>query len=178
MIVIVTAPSWAGKTTVVSYILWEEWTKWSKPINFTTRDIRGDEELDDYVFLTKEQFETKKENGDFAETNYYEGNYYWVSRFFERDKNYIAIMENKGRKELEEWLIYHWYEYKKIFILVSREEVEGRMRKRWSSEEAIASRMKTFDQFTPDEGSIIINGNLPLEEVVKEFKDIIEEEGS
>lgn len=42
-----------------------------RPIQYTTRLPRDDSELDTYVFLTKPQFYTKLENGDFIEFTEY-----------------------------------------------------------------------------------------------------------
>jgi guanylate kinase len=58
----------SGKTTLQEELLKRDW---NRPYNFTTRKPRSEEELDEYVFITKEQFFEKMEKGDFLEnTNY------------------------------------------------------------------------------------------------------------
>ena len=77
------APSGAGKTTIVNVILQELQKSYviQKVITYTTRSIRkGEVDGIDYFFITKEEFEAKIQEGFFLEwSNWYE-NYYGSPR--------------------------------------------------------------------------------------------------
>lgn len=78
MIVLV-GPSASGKTATCRFL--EENYNIKKVITHTTRDIREGEKNDvDYHFVSKEQFNKMKENNEFIETVFYNGNYYGTSR--------------------------------------------------------------------------------------------------
>ena len=186
MIVIITAPSWAGKTTLVDHLLKEKGSKWKKPINFTTRQPRGlkasnvdengdyvESERDDYVFLTQSQFLAKRSNGDFAETTDYNGNLYGVSKFFDRNENYLVILEPNGRDELQRFCRNEKLPFRKVFIDISRETAIERMTKRWASKEDIKQRIATHSSFEPDATSLIVDGNGSFEDVLEELKIFI-----
>ena len=72
---IICAPSGTGKTTLIQKLCQE--FPFSFSISCTTRAPRvGEIDGKDYYFLTKEQFEEKKDNGDFAEWACVHDNYY------------------------------------------------------------------------------------------------------
>jgi guanylate kinase len=64
-----------------------------KPLQFTTRKPRDDKELDDYVFLTKEQFIRKLDNGDFIEHIVYNGEYYAITKYFDTSKSNVFVAD-------------------------------------------------------------------------------------
>ena len=183
MIVILTAPSGAGKTTIASLL---HKKGWAKPINFTTRKPRGESaewvdtlgdfapsERDDYVFLTESQYLLKKGNGDFAETTYYNGNYYGVSRFFESRSDYIVILEPNGRDELERWCIANGFPYKKVFIEIDKQTMINHLEKRGESPSFIKERLNDLSFFFPDDTSIVVDGNRSIDDVVKDIEAVI-----
>ncbi len=66
-LVIISAPSGAGKTTIVKHLL-ENGLKLSFSVSATTRPLRGNEtDGEDYFFLTVQQFKNKIENDEFVE---------------------------------------------------------------------------------------------------------------
>ena len=66
-LVILSAPSGAGKTTIVKYLL-DNGLNLAFSISATTRPIRGNEtEGEDYYFLTIQKFKEKVENNEFVE---------------------------------------------------------------------------------------------------------------
>lgn len=77
-IIIVTAPSGAGKTTIVRYLLQRYPAKLSFSVSATTRQPRADEiNGKDYYFLSKDAFHQKIQNNEFVEWEMvYEGKYY------------------------------------------------------------------------------------------------------
>ena len=76
-LIVFSAPSGAGKTTLVRYIL-ETFSEIQFSISATSRKSRGKEkDGKDYYFLSKEEFKTRVKNDDFIEyEEVYGGNYY------------------------------------------------------------------------------------------------------
>jgi len=66
-LVIISAPSGAGKTTIAKHLL-DSGLNLSFSVSATTRPLRGDEkDGTDYYFLTKTDFKTRVENNEFVE---------------------------------------------------------------------------------------------------------------
>ena len=77
---IVSAPSGAGKTTLVSGLIASD-PLVRKSVSFTTRKPRpGEENGRDYHFVTEEEFERMRARGEFLETARVHGNLYGTSR--------------------------------------------------------------------------------------------------
>lgn len=76
-LIIITAPSGAGKTSITKYLL-EKYPVLSFSISATTRKVRGNEtDGIDYYFLPLEEFQTKIKEQSFIEWEMvYEGTYY------------------------------------------------------------------------------------------------------
>jgi guanylate kinase len=76
-IILVTAPSGAGKTSIVKYLL-NKWPVLAFSVSATTRKPRGDEqEGRDYYFISEDDFKDKIHNKEFLEWEMvYEGKYY------------------------------------------------------------------------------------------------------
>ena len=66
-LVIISAPSGAGKTTIVKHLL-ESGLNLSFSVSATTRPLRGTEkDGDDYFYLSVQEFKKKIENDEFVE---------------------------------------------------------------------------------------------------------------
>ena len=79
---IVSAPSGAGKTTLVREVL-KEFTTLSYSVSHTTRPPRGNEKEGlDYFFISPAEFEEKIAGGDWLEWARVHDNYYGTSRSF------------------------------------------------------------------------------------------------
>ncbi len=79
-LIVIAAPSGAGKTSLVRALL-QKISEIKISVSFTTRPPRpGDVEGVDYCFLTKEEFLQKVEHGDFLEYAEVYGHYYGTSR--------------------------------------------------------------------------------------------------
>ncbi|TXG79380.1 MAG: guanylate kinase [Rhodocyclaceae bacterium] len=77
---IVAAPSGAGKTTLVRELLARD-SAVKLSVSFTTRKPRvGERDGVDYHFVTREQFQCMREQGDFLESAEVHGNLYGTSR--------------------------------------------------------------------------------------------------
>lgn len=93
-IIIISGPSGSGKGTVISALP----DIYKKTISFTTRTIRPDIEVEgvDYFFISYEEFNKLKSNGNILEFNYFDGNYYGTSRLQITEliqKGYNAVLD-------------------------------------------------------------------------------------
>lgn len=80
MLVIVSSPSGAGKTTLTRRLL-EEFKDLEFSVSYTTRPMRpGEVEGRDYHFVTPERFEQMVETGEFAEHAFVHSNRYGTAQ--------------------------------------------------------------------------------------------------
>ena len=79
-LIVLSAPSGAGKTTVARHIL-TEFPHCEFSVSATTRTMRsGEEHGKDYFFLTREDFIAKVDNGELVEYEEIFGNFYGTLR--------------------------------------------------------------------------------------------------
>ena len=109
-LIILVGCSASGKDTVMNRLVKEFDVK--PVISYTTRPIRDcEQDGREYHFITEEEFERMKDNGEFIETRVYKtvnGNWYYglpkIGIDLEDDNNYITILDFDGLLELEKWL--------------------------------------------------------------------------
>ena len=109
-ILVLVGCSASGKDTVMNWLVREFEVK--PVISYTTRPIRDcEQDGREYHFVTEEEFERMKNNGEFVETRAYNtvnGNWYYGlpknGIDLEDDNNYITILDFDGLLELEIWL--------------------------------------------------------------------------
>ena len=101
-IIIITAPSGSGKTSITRYLL-NKYNRLAFSISAATRAARGDEQNGaDYYFMSLEEFEDKIQNNEFIEWEMvYEGKYYGtlrseLSRIWSQGKTPILDVDVKG----------------------------------------------------------------------------------
>jgi guanylate kinase len=107
--VVFTAPSGAGKTTIVRHLLDKYQNDLSFSISATTRPMRPMEiEGKDYYFLTNEDFKRKIEEGKFVEwEEVYEDRYYGtlkseVDKVLESGKKLLFDIDVYGAQSIKE----------------------------------------------------------------------------
>jgi guanylate kinase len=106
--IIFSAPSGAGKTTIVQHLLKQEKYKLAFSISATSRPKRGTE-LDgkDYYFLTPEAFLQKAKNAEFIEwEEVYKDQYYGtlkaeIDRIWDNNQNVIFDVDVQGGMNLK-----------------------------------------------------------------------------
>ncbi len=106
-LIIFSAPSGAGKTTIVHYLL-NRMPELSFSISATTRESRGVEEnLKDYYFITKEEFLHKIAKKEFVEfEEVYSGTFYGtlrseIERIWNAGKHVIFDIDVQGGLRLK-----------------------------------------------------------------------------
>lgn len=142
---IISAPSGAGKTSLVKALL-KNFPEVVVSISHTTRSIRpGEVDEKDYYFTSVNEFETMIEQNEFLEYAKVFDNYYGTSKksvYKQLEKNLKVILEidwqgaAQVRKNIDDTI--------SIFILPpSKAELESRLRnRRQDSDEIIARRMR------------------------------------
>ncbi|WP_087023354.1 guanylate kinase [Thaumasiovibrio subtropicus] len=143
---IVSAPSGAGKSSIISALMEKNPTYAMKvSVSHTTRDPRpGEEDGVHYNFVTKEQFKALIAENAFLEYAEVFGNYYgtsrpWIEDNLEKGIDVFLDIDWQGARQIREQMP----EARSIFILPpSRVELERRLNARGQdSAEVIAKRM-------------------------------------
>ena len=86
-IIVISAPSGAGKGTIIQELLKRDSKSRWLSVSATSREPRdGEKEGVNYYYLTREEFEQKIEDGYFLEYTNYAGNYYGTPKEFIKEK--------------------------------------------------------------------------------------------
>ncbi len=106
-VIIFSAPSGAGKTTVVKHLL-NAFPQLEFSVSATSRQIRGNETNGkDYFYISAEEFRTKIENQEFIEwEEVYEGCYYGtlrseLKRIWQKENIVVFDVDVKGGMNLK-----------------------------------------------------------------------------
>ena len=177
---VISAPSGAGKTTLIKSLLEDSSKRNLKlGISCTTRSKRKNEiNGESYLFKTKEEFQEMVEKEELLESAEVFGNFYgtprkWVEKHLNKDINIILELDWQGEKQIKE----NYPDAVSIFILPpSLEDLRERLNKRnQDSESDIKKRLAqakieiingcSFDK-------IIINDN--FESAIKDLICIID----
>ncbi len=76
LLIVLSSPSGGGKTTIARQLI-ERRSNMAFSVSATTRPMRpGERDGVDYYFLSREEFERRRDAGEFLETASYEGNLY------------------------------------------------------------------------------------------------------
>jgi guanylate kinase len=179
LLVVISAPSGTGKTTVCKKLL-QELKDFKYSISYTTRRPReGEKEDIDYKFLTKEEFQNLLKEGIFIEWTKVYGNYYGTSKlqlqeYLTQNNDVLLDLDGKGAKAIKEI-------YKENVLLIyllppSLEELKKRLLSmRKEDEKTIFQRMKEFKEqlkYLPLFDYFVINKDLKT--TISVIKSIIE----
>lgn len=186
-LIIFSAPSGAGKTTIVKYLL-SIFPEISFSISCTTRPKRENEvDGKDYYFLTEEQFQEKIKNNEFIEyEEVYKGRYYGtlhseIERLWNQGKHVIFDIDVRGGLNLKKQ-----FKDRALAIFIappSLKDLEERLKNRNTENlESLLTRIQKADEelsFAKDFDAVIINDNLEKAQnkaktLVKNFLDIKE----
>lgn len=179
LLIILTAPSGAGKTTIAHALL-KEMPELGFTISATTRAPRsGEINGQDYYFLKVEEFEQKIAESAFIEYEMvYPGKYYGtlyseLERIWQLGKTPLRVVDVIGAIDLKE-------EYGSCSLAIfirppSMQSLRERLLLRGTeNEQALEERIKRAHmemEFAPQFGHVIINDNLP--EAIRQTKALI-----
>lgn len=173
---IISAPSGAGKTTLVKAVL-EQFADMLYSISYTTRKPRADEQNGvDYHFVSKQDFKKGIKKGHWAEWAEVYGNYYGTSAdFLEKSlsSGYDILLDIDVQGTLK--ILEHYPDSVTIFILPpSMNTLRKRLEMRASDSKAvIEKRLVNARQEMAQKKMyrhIIVNDKLP--EAIEELSDI------
>ena len=175
--IVFSAPSGAGKTTIVKVLL-EQIPDLALSISATTRNMRpGEMNAKDYFFLSKDEFEQAIREGKFLEHEVVHDNYYGtlkakVDGLVKQGKSVVFDIDVKGARAIKD----AYPEAVLIFIKPpSKEVLEQRLKDRQSEDEkSIKKRLERLE-FEYEQASFfdynIVNDN--LEHAIEEVKKLI-----
>ncbi|MEP6927082.1 MAG: guanylate kinase [Ginsengibacter sp.] len=183
-LILITAPSGAGKTSIVNYLL----TKYSQlafSVSATTRKPRGNEkEGVDYYFISEKEFKEKIHHKEFLEWEMvYEGKYYGtlkseIERIWSQKKVPVLDIDVQGAIHVQQQ-----YPVNTISVFIqapSLEELRTRLQSRGSeTEESLQARVSksSFEMtFKKHFENVVINKDfetacLEAERIVSAFLD-------
>jgi guanylate kinase len=180
-LVVFSAPSGSGKTTIVKHLL-KKFPNLGFSISACTRDKRGrtEENGKDYYFLTPEDFRKRIENHEFVEwEEVYEGAFYGtlkseIDRIWDEGRSVIFDVDVKGGLSLKEY-----YQEKALTVFVkvpSLEVLKTRLHGRGTdSEDSISRRLfkVNFEMGFQDQFDVILV-NDDLEATLKKAEELVE----
>lgn len=181
ILVILSAPSGCGKTTIVDRLL-KRHLDWLRSISMTTRQPRlGEKNGVDYFFVTPKQFAEAEQNGDLLESAAVFDHVYGTPKSFildslKKGKNILMAIDVQGAKKTKK-AMGKSARILTLFILppsvkVLRERLEGR---KTESPEEIQRRIEIAQDEIKEASfydNTVVNQN--LEETVHEIEDLIE----
>ncbi len=179
-IILITAPSGAGKTSIVQYLM-KKFSSLAFSVSATTRRPRKNEKDGrDYYFISEENFQEKIHNKEFIEWEMvYEGKYYGtlkseISRIWKENKVPVLDIDVQGAIHVQQQ-----YPINTIALFVqapSYEELKRRLQTRGSeTEESLQARLNksSFEMtFKKHFENIIINKD--FDSACKEAEKIID----
>ena len=178
-IILITAPSGSGKTSIVKYLM-EKFPTLAFSVSATTRPPRQNEKDGrDYYFLSEEEFKEKMKNKDFLEWEMvYEGKYYGtlkseMSRIWSEGKVPVLDIDVQGAIHVQEQ-----YPVNTMTLFIqapSIAELKRRLQSRGTeTEETLKARLSksTYEMSFKDHfKNIIVNDH--FENACKEAKEVI-----
>ena len=146
-VLVVVGPSGAGKDTVMQKVFEKHPDYFKKGVTHTTRKMRpGEKEGYNYYYISKEDFLKLKDENSFVEYNFYNGNYYGLSKKelengTKTDKILYVIIDINGAKSVQDSNIPANF----VAILPPSEEILERRLKGRGTEtpEVIKGRLET-----------------------------------
>ena len=179
---VLSAPSGGGKTTIARKLL-EQRSDVGYSISCTTRKPRpGEVTGRDYFFLTPEEFRTRREKGEFAESAEVHGNWYGtlrreIERVLGEGKHVIMDIDVQGAAQLGR----AFPEAVMVFVLPpSGDELLKRLRARKTEDRASLTRrlMNALEELRRAEEYHYVVVNDDLEHAVERVSAVIDAETS
>jgi guanylate kinase len=179
-LIIFSAPSGAGKTTIVHHLLNKFPDKISFSISATTRQLRGDEVNNrDYYFISNEEFLHRVAKHEFVEfEEVYTGTFYGtlkseIQRIWDEDKHVIFDIDVEGglrlKKKFGDDALAIFVQPPSLDVLIERLTGRGT-----DSEEKLAERIKKAEKELDYASKFdVILKNHDLDTACKEAEELI-----
>ena len=179
-IIVITAPSGAGKTSITKHLLNTFPDKLAFSVSAATRKARGTEKNGEaYYFISEEEFTNKIQHNEFAEWEMvYEGKYYGtlkseLARIWNEEKVPVLDIDVKGAIHVQQQ-----YPETTLSLFIEPpgvDELKRRLQSRGTeSEESLNARVNKAAyelSFKHSFDHIIVNDN--LEKAKKQVEDIV-----
>ena len=181
VLLVISAPSGAGKLTLLNKVRESQAGSFVTTVSATTRAPRtGEVDGQDYYFLTREDFEAKRTADEFVEWAEVHGNLYGtlyseLDRCLRTGKDVILELDVQGMESLKE--IRH--DVVTVFLMPpSLEVLETRLRNRGTDEDdVIALRLKNAgDEMAQRHGFDYIVVNDKIDQAASDLEAIIRAE--
>lgn len=185
-LIVFSAPSGSGKTTIVRHLLSKEDLNLEFSISAATREARGEEVSGkDYYFMSLEEFKTHIKNEDFVEwEEVYRDNFYGtlkseVERIWAKGKNVIFDIDVSGGLRIK-----HKFPEQTLAVFVkppSVDELKRRLKERSTeSEDKINMRIAkaSVELATAPQFDVIIKNydlDIALEEAYQLVKNFVKD---
>ncbi|MFV8336827.1 guanylate kinase [Flavobacterium sp. RSP29] len=185
-LIVFSAPSGSGKTTIVRHLLSKEDLNLEFSISAATREARGEEvNGKDYYFMSLEEFKMHIKNEDFVEwEEVYRDNFYGtlkseVERIWDKGKNVIFDIDVSGGLRIK-----HKFPEETLAVFVkppSVDELKRRLKERSTeSEDKINMRIAkaSVELATAPQFDVIIKNydlNIALEEAYQLVKNFVKD---
>jgi guanylate kinase len=178
-VLVISGPSGSGKTTVVSRLLVEAPVRLAKSISATTRPPRvGEIDGKDYYFLSAEQFEQQRQDGQFLECAEVHKSGFWygtllseVQRAYDAGAWTLLEIDVEGALKVMD----RYPDAVTVFLSTPPDEYERRLRARGTESEAVIQRrLQTARQeltLADRYQYRVVNAN--LDEAVREIGSIL-----
>lgn len=181
-LIIFSAPSGSGKTTIVRHLL-AKYNNLGFSISACTRDRRGRNEVHgkDYYFLTPDDFKKRIDNNEFVEwEEVYPGGYYGtlkseIERLWASGKHVVFDVDVKGGLKLKEY-----FQERALAIFVkapSEEAIKERLMSRGTeTEDSLSKRLfkVKFEMSFQDKFDVILV-NDDLEAALAKAEELVED---
>ena len=183
-LILITAPSGAGKTSIVNHLL-KKYPQLTFSVSATTREPRGNEKDGvDYYFISEEEFKEKIHHKEFLEWEMvYEGKFYGtlkseIERIWSENKVPVLDIDVQGAIHVQQQ-----YPVNTISVFIqppSAEELKARLQRRGSeTKESLQARLNksAFEMtFKNHFENVIVNRDfetacLEAERIISAFLD-------